>query len=59
MAATYLSANRLSFGPRAAYAAARNIVDKIRDAAANTPITIHKLRDGVLSQPDCRSADAP
>jgi hypothetical protein len=49
----------MPFGPRAAYAAARNIVDKIRDAAANTPITIRKLRDGVLSQPDCRSADAP
>ena len=47
MAATYLAANRLSFGPRSAYAAARNIVDKIRDAAANSPITVYKLRRNV------------
>jgi hypothetical protein len=46
-AATYLVASRFSFGPRAAYAAAGNLVDKIRDAAANTPITVHKLRRNV------------
>jgi len=46
MAATYL-ATRGVFGPREAYAAAGNIVDKIRDAAANTPITVHRLRSNV------------
>jgi glyoxylase-like metal-dependent hydrolase (beta-lactamase superfamily II) len=47
MAATYLAASRISFGPDVAYAAARNIVDKIRDAAAEAPITVHKLRRNV------------
>ena len=47
IAATYLAASRFSFGPRSAYAAARNIPDKIREAAAETPITVHKLRRNV------------
>jgi glyoxylase-like metal-dependent hydrolase (beta-lactamase superfamily II) len=47
MAATYLAATRGFFGPRAAHAAAGNTVDKIRDAAANTPITVHRLRGNV------------
>ena len=47
MAATYLAATRGFFGPRVAHAAAGNTVDKIRDAAANTPITVHRLRSNV------------
>ncbi|WP_406858568.1 MBL fold metallo-hydrolase [Alsobacter sp. KACC 23698] len=34
-------------GPDEVFAQARNIVDSIRAAAAETPITVHKLRGGV------------
>ncbi len=33
--------------PSAAYAEARNLVDLIRDEAAKSPITVHKLRHNI------------
>ena len=46
-AATTLAATKGFLGPSEAYAAARDIVDMIRDEAAKTPITIHRLRGNV------------
>ena len=40
-------ATRGWLSPSRAYAEARNIVDLIRDAAAQTPIKVHKLRGSV------------
>ena len=47
MAATTVAATKGWLSPREAYAEARNIVDLIRDGAAKTPITVHKLRGNV------------
>jgi len=44
--ATGFATTRL-LSPSRAYAEARNIVDLIRDAAAQTPIKVHKLRGSV------------
>jgi glyoxylase-like metal-dependent hydrolase (beta-lactamase superfamily II) len=46
-AATTLAAAEGWLSPRESYAASRNIVDLIRDDAAKTPITVHKLRGNV------------
>jgi len=46
-AATTLAATNGWLSQREAYAASSNIVDLIRDYAAKTPITVHKLRDNV------------
>ena len=46
-AAATLTATNGWLSPREAYALSRNIVDLIRDHAAKTPITVHKLRDNV------------
>ncbi|MDI4236870.1 MBL fold metallo-hydrolase [Bradyrhizobium sp. Arg237L] len=47
VAATTVAATSGWLSPREAYAASRNIVDLIRDSAAKTPITVHKLRGNV------------
>ena len=46
-AAATLAATKGWLTPREAYAASRNLVDLIRDAAAKVPITVHKLRGNV------------
>jgi glyoxylase-like metal-dependent hydrolase (beta-lactamase superfamily II) len=46
-AATTLASAKGWLSPRESYAASRNIVDLIRDDAAKTPITVHKLRGNV------------
>src|SRR5262245_31838757 len=47
MGATAVAATNGWLSPQEAYAQARNIVDLIRDSAAKTPITVHKLRGNV------------
>lgn len=47
VAATTAAAAGGWLSPREAYAASRNLVDLIRDFAAKTPITVHKLRGNV------------
>ena len=45
--AASLAVNRRWLRPAEAYAAARDIVDTIRDAAAPAPLQLHKLRGNV------------
>ena len=47
VAATTVAATGGWLSPREAYAASNKIVDLIRDSAAKTPITVHKLRGNV------------